>query len=86
LQIEEYRRRIVDAEKQVSIQKANDDVSFSIKETADTWLPDMKSDAADYEWASRLDEERRRYWLYALFLTGKSYAMNEGLLCRSSFS
>nr|O61308.1 RecName: Full=227 kDa spindle- and centromere-associated protein; AltName: Full=PUMA1 [Parascaris univalens]AAC38995.1 PUMA1 [Parascaris univalens] len=58
--IEEYRRRIVDAEKQVSIQKANDDVSFSIKETADTWLPDMKSDAADYEWASRLDEERRR--------------------------
>uniref|UniRef100_F1KQ82 227 kDa spindle-and centromere-associated protein n=2 Tax=Ascaris TaxID=6251 RepID=F1KQ82_ASCSU len=58
--IEEYRRRIVDAERQVSNQKTNDDVSFFIKETTDTWVPDVKSDVADYEWASRLDEERRR--------------------------
>lgn len=71
LQIEEYRRRIVDAERQVSNQKTNDDVSFFIKETTDTWVPDVKSDVADYEWASRLDEERRRYWVYALFLSAK---------------
>ncbi|KHN82370.1 Spindle- and centromere-associated protein [Toxocara canis] len=58
--IEEYRRRIAETERQITTQKAVEGISFTIKEANDTWVPELNTTFTDYEWASRLDEERRR--------------------------
>ncbi|VDM41511.1 unnamed protein product [Toxocara canis] len=68
--IEEYRRRIAETERQITTQKAVEGISFTIKEANDTWVPELNTTFTDYEWASRLDEERRSNLFFTPFKHG----------------
>ncbi|KHN82364.1 Spindle- and centromere-associated protein [Toxocara canis] len=58
--VEEYRRRIADIERQISAQRPEERVSFSIKEVSENWTPEVAVISTDYELSGQLEEERRR--------------------------
>ncbi|VDK22422.1 unnamed protein product [Anisakis simplex] len=59
--VEEYRRRIADIESQIASHRTDDRVTFNITEVGgETWAPEVKDMGAEYELASRLDDERRK--------------------------
>uniref|UniRef100_A0A183V5X7 Spindle-and centromere-associated protein n=1 Tax=Toxocara canis TaxID=6265 RepID=A0A183V5X7_TOXCA len=59
--VEEYRRRIADIESEIANRRSDDRVTFNITEIGgETWTPEVKVVGAEYELASRLDDERRK--------------------------
>uniref|UniRef100_F1KQ60 227 kDa spindle-and centromere-associated protein n=2 Tax=Ascaris suum TaxID=6253 RepID=F1KQ60_ASCSU len=59
--VEEYRRRIADIESQIASQRSDERVTFNITEVGgETWTPEVRGLGAEYELASRLDDERRK--------------------------
>ncbi|VDM48951.1 unnamed protein product [Toxocara canis] len=58
--VEEYRRRIADIERQIATHKADERVTFDIKESTETWEPGMTVVSGDFTISAQLEEERRR--------------------------
>uniref|UniRef100_A0A915ANQ8 Myosin tail domain-containing protein n=2 Tax=Parascaris univalens TaxID=6257 RepID=A0A915ANQ8_PARUN len=59
--VEDYRRRIAEIERQVATRTSDDRVTFNISEVSETWTPEIKEvSGVEYEFASKLDEERRK--------------------------